>query len=375
MKRKTLLIGLLLAVLVSFSGCLGGSASKKSSGAHPGILITDFRSDFGEVDSAETTMVALDFDNRGDYPASNVEGNLIRKGAFTETNQFYDETEANIEKPLNDVYSGDEFYWDLKAPAVSQDRIEEVQARISYTYQTEAYATLNFVPQDILRDQGAEAFSMSPYTSNSPVSISIEANQPVILRKESVGDTKNVRVNLVFSNVGTGRVDNESIIDTALQCSKADGCIDTVTVDTVGDSCKVVNEEKFTIYKCCVDSSDFYKWQKTCDAGNDFMEVIISKCLTNLSQATCDDACNSILESVGEVTAGPNECNCTHIEQYSDTLNGIKLVKDQQGRYSFSENFLIANTQAATSCQLHVKAEYRYHTDSAVLPITIRKVD
>jgi len=327
MNKKALTV-LILALVLIFSGCLG--KGDKAAGAYPGVLITNFRSDFAEVESEETTMVALDFDNRGGYMAKNVEGILLRKGAFTApgTTDYDGTTEIiNIESPLDNVYSGDEFYWNLKAPRVAQDRMEEVQARLSYNYKTEAYATLHFVPQSIIREQGAEAFSLSQFSSNSPVAITIEATHPIIIREADVTKYKaglggkTVRINLIFTDTGAGRVYSATDKDDAFfgalgasaQCTKPEDCIDSVSIEITGGDCDVKSIQN--IFK----------------EYNEFTEL--------------------------------------------QPLQGIKLIQGSQGRYAISEEFEVENPNAATSCQLHVTANYRYQIDSSVLPIKIKALD
>jgi len=327
MNKKALTV-IILALVLAFSGCLGKSGDK-TAGAYPGVLITNFRSDFAEVESEETTMVALDFDNRGGYMAKNVKGRLLRKGAFSSSGAAdYDgSTESiDIESPLDNVYSGDEFYWNLKAPKVSQNRVEEVQARLSYNYKTEAYATLHFVPQSIIREQGVEAFSLAQFTSNSPVGITVEATHPIIIRDSDVTKYNNqhtgktVRINLIFTNNGVGRVYSAKPkgdhffgnFGESEQCTKPEDCIDSVSIEITGGDCDV-------------------------------------KTIQN------------IFSEYNEYTE-------------AQPLQGIKLIQGSQGRFALSEEFEVSNPTAATSCQLHVTANYRYQIDSSVLPIKIRAI-
>jgi hypothetical protein len=377
MKKTAIFIALILVLAIAFSGCLGKGGSSSNAGSYPGIKLTGFRSEFGEVDAGEPTLVALEFDNRGDYDAENVEAKLIRKGAFSDSDmESYTSTMGNavIEKPLNDVYSGDEFYWYLVAPGVSQDRVGEVQARLSYDYKSDAYATIHFVPQQMLRDQGEGAFQMYEYSSNSPVGIDLEVNQPVVIRNE---DPKRVRINLVFANQGNGQVKANELPDGKLQCTTVEGCIDSVTVDTIGESCLI---DAAKTYYCCRQSEDnsLHLWKTGyCNnaAGN--------QCEITGEKVTCIQKCAAeglIGEYVGSYAGGAIEdtyrCECTGgSESLSLTLPGIKLIQGDQGRYTISENFIVSNANAATSCQLHVQAKYRYEVDSDVLPISIVTYD
>jgi len=319
MKSKNISYAILITLVLSISGCLGGGGSTGTSGSGNGLVITGIRSDFADVYAEDLTMIAVDFENRGGYMAKNVQGFLLREGAFTKETSHYDgvdpQSSVNIEKPLQDVYSGEEFYWDVKAPNVMQPRTEEVQARIQYDYKTDAYATLHFVPQEIVREQGTEPFSMDQYTSSSPVAISIEATNPIIIR-ETDEDTKTVRINLIFSNVGGGNVRSKTVFgdDTVLgQCTKADGCIDKILISTSGGGCTFTAE--------------------TTDPSIDLLA----------------DGSIKVL--------------------------GIKLIQDSQGRKSFSWTFDITEKTAATSCQLRVNADYTYEVDSSVLPVNILPVD
>jgi hypothetical protein len=369
MKAKLLIIVLLLAV-ISTAGCGGGDDSASYG---DGITITDFYSEFGEVDAGEVTMVALGFDNRGDYIAKDVSAILLRRGAFSDYGEPYD-SNFEIEKPLNGAFSGDEFYWNLQAPDVSQDRTEEVQARITYDYETDAYATINLVPREILREQSEASFMLSPYSSNSPVSISIEANQPIVLRGDE--KSKTVRANIVFQNTGGGEVSSKNFDNyDATQCTKAEDCIDEITIETIGGNCLGQRPATTTSQFCCFENL-VYQWTNVCAAAdrND-----VSTCF-EFSHKSCDSICSANFngfDSSREVThadSGVIYCECTFSEPFelSETMNGIKLIQGSSGRYTFTQDFIIPDTNAATSCQFHVNAKYTYEIDSPVLPIQIK---
>lgn len=318
--RKTLPICIvLLLTIVLISGCIGGGngAKKKKLSPGPGLVVTDFFSDFESIDQGEEMFVAVDFENRGDSGAKNIKGTLIRQGAFEIiTANSYFEAAAPLEPPLEEVYSSDEFYWQIKAPGVSQDRVEEIQARVNYDYWTEGYATIHFVPRDIEREKGRSAFQLDPSTTNGPVAIEISANQPITIKdeaeepREADGSVlKTVRVNIILSNSGTGRVESSDISTYAeADCNKELDCIDTLEIDGYGPTCTIEDPENPGIY---ISLSDL------------------------------------------------------------DEIEGIKLIQGEEGKKVLSLTFKVNDPNAETSCQIKARATYRYRVDSEVLPINI----
>ena len=308
-KRNLLLTLALLAILISFSGCLGprNSSKNQQQGALPGLVITNAQTDFDTIDSGETMDFAVAFENRGDATAKDIKGILIRKGSFT-VNPIYTNATSDIEPPIQDVFGGDEFTWEITAPPVSQDRTEEVQARIYYNYSTQGFATIHFVPRDIIREKGQAAFPIDSSSSNGPLSIDIVANQPVILRNSPSEAT--VRLTVIINNNWNGRVESSNSISSSNKegdCTNALDCIDSLEIKGFGATCSVSD-------------SDFQ------DANG----------------------------------------NLYHNDP------GVRMVQGQQARKTYSLTFKINDPNAETSCQIMAKAIYRYRVDSSVIPITVK---
>lgn len=224
----------ILTLIVVFSGCVG---SNKSAGPqpsqYPGLIVTNFISDFPEIDAGEKMNVEVDFDNVGDNVASEIKGELIRKGAFQVEPIGMQSLAADLEPPITNTPSGDAFLWQLTAPQVSQERTEEVQARVFYKYRTESFGTINFVPRDILREKGESAFPLESSSSLGPLEIGVVATQPVVLR-EKTPQNVSLRLTILLSNVGPGRVENESFSGS---CTKGLDCIDSIEIEGFGASC------------------------------------------------------------------------------------------------------------------------------------------
>ncbi|MFH1424425.1 MAG: hypothetical protein ABIG20_01955 [archaeon] len=314
------IIALALFSVLVLSGCIEGSDDSYAEGAGPGVVITELRSDFSNIDAGEPITIMMSFENVGDYKATEVKGELIRKGAFKNIEPTYTGP-ITLERPLETTYSGDEFFWDMEAPVITQIRTEEVQGRLIYDYQTEAYATINFVPREMLREQGLEAFPLDSISSYGPIEIDIVASQPVTLRD---GDAKSaidanyreyqVRVNVLLDNVGSGRAETK----------------DT----TIGvDYCKISTKP----YTDCLDSVT--------------------------------------LEAYGGGCAFVKDASIVTAASFTKEEQGIRLIQGQEGRWSVPITFAIQDINAATSCQLKVTAKYTYRVDSKVLPITISPID
>jgi len=319
---KRLVAALLLIGIVLASGCLGGSDDDETTSAGPGVIITDFRSDFSIIDAGEPLSVMLDFENRGDMEALNVSGELVRKGAFIFNAQSNVYTSIDIlESPLDTSFAGDEFVWDMTAPNVAQERTEEVQARIHYDYETIGFATIHFVPRDMIRDQGVAAFPIDVSSTEGPISIDVKANQPIILRAEAFSQhtkdnvttnyiNKTARITILLSNEWTGKVETDNTISLG-NCSLSGGglqpdCVEYLEVEALGGGCS------------------FWKDNKIVGSGQ------------------------------------------------IENKTGVRMVQSKEGRYHVSVPFAVKQKDAATSCQIKITARYSYRVDSDVLPINIK---
>ncbi len=313
MKKQNLFaLALALSIVLAVSGCLGSGQPKgKLASQYPGLIVTNFISDTSSIDAGETMGVEVDFENVGDETATDVQGLLVRKGAFTVDNlqqvaeKNLQSLGAALEPPITDTPSGDAFRWDVKAPAVTQERIEDLQARIFYKYKTQGFATINFVPRDIIREKGIGAFPIDASSSLGPLDIEVVADQPVTLRPNDPLKVQR-RLTITITNVGEGRVEsNAANLPTACSGSKKGlDCIDKVTIEGLGTSC--IDPDKNV--------------------------------------------------------------------PYTETINGLRLVEGLEGKITELINLQVADQGAATSCQIKVTAEYRYRVDSDILPIVIKPV-
>ncbi len=311
-KRNLLAVLALLAILISFSGCLGPRNSSKNQQPSelPGLVITNAQTDFNSVDSGETMDFAVSFENRGDSTAKDIDGVLIRRGSFT-INPIYVNATADIEPPIQDVFGGDEFTWEITAPNITQDRTEELQARVYYNYSTQGFATIHFVPRDIIREKGQAAFPIDSSSSNGPLNIEIVANQPVILRNSPSEAT--VRITVIVNNNWNGRIESSatphghsiSSSNKKGDCTGALDCIDSLNISGFGATCNVKQPD------------------------GSFAPLSISE-------------------------------------------TGVRMVQGQQARKTYALTFKINDPNAETSCQIRAEATYRYRVDSSVIPITIK---
>ena len=316
-KRKTFfLAAIVLSVVIAASGCLN-PPPKQAAG--PGLTITNFISDTQEIDANEETNVEVDFDNIGDEVARDVQGELIRKGAFEVTplgpvdegNANLQKLSADLEPPITDTPSGDAFLWQIKAPAVTQQRTEQVQARVFYKYKTQGFGTIHFVPRDIIREKGESSFQLGPSSSAGPLEINVVATQPVILREEKPQNVS-LRVTIDILNLVDGRVDSDAITPPG-SCTKALDCIDSVEIQGFGAACLNATSEK-TLWK-------------------------------------------------------PSDLKPIYLK-----LDGVRLVEGTEGKITQVMPFYINDASAATSCQIKVTANYRYRVDSPVLDITVNPI-
>lgn len=237
MKTQKIFLALSALILViAASGCLGSSQNIRGSpGAFPGLVITQFTSDYTNMDAGEKTSVEVDFQNVGEETASGITGILIRKGAFLVDPNTPQTAATDLEPPITETPSGDAFVWQLTAPDVTQGRTEDIQARIYYDYKSQGFGTINFVPRDIIREKGEEAFPIDSTVGMGPLDITIVANQPYIIRDSSVTDAV-VRLTVTIDNVGEGRVESAATLLPG-SCNKGLDCIDEVDVVGLGSNC------------------------------------------------------------------------------------------------------------------------------------------
>jgi hypothetical protein len=247
--KKAIPLAILL-VVISLAGCLRGGGDGEYLGIGPGVVITDFRSDYPTIDANEIMFLAFDVENRGDMDTETVTAELIRAGAFLVDENASDTIAiGGLERPLGDVYSTYEFLWQIQAPNIAQDRIEEVQARVYFDYETKASGRIHFVPQDMIREQGKEAFLLDSLSTYGPVDIEIVANQPITLRDTDVvteNDAsyvhKDVRVTVIVTNVADGRVDSSNVVCAGNTLD----CIDYIEIKGYGPGCKQIGND--TLY-------------------------------------------------------------------------------------------------------------------------------
>jgi hypothetical protein len=238
MKKTTLIsIGALILV-VALAGCIGaGGDDTKTTGTGNGVAITDFWIEPTEIDANEDGFLFLEIENRGDYDATEVSASLIRTGAFSSADDYvYD---ALVDKPLGESILPFTYSWTVTAPNIVQDRTEELQGRVTYKYETLASAKIHFVPQDMIREQGREAFPAESISTAGPLLIEIDAGQPVILREAEIAAgsaDKNVRIAITISNIGDGRVESEAA---GIACSGEDlDCIDDLIIKGMTEACE-----------------------------------------------------------------------------------------------------------------------------------------
>ena len=230
--NKRLLIAAILFLVIAFSGC-----TKAKSGSllqSDGIIITDFIPDSNAIDAGERTTVELDFQNAGESTATGITSILLRKGSFL-VEPITPQKATDLDQPVEDTPSADAFLWDLTAPKITSDRIEEVQARIYYGYTTQGFATINFVPRDILREQGESAFPIDSSVTAGPLHIEIASVQPYVIRDKQA-DVAPVRAAFTVTNVGSGSVESTTKEQIG-NCDKGLNCIDEIVVTGFGASC------------------------------------------------------------------------------------------------------------------------------------------
>ncbi len=230
--QRLLILGILFLVL-AFSGC-----AKKTKislpGSNPGLVITQFISDSFDIDAGERTTVEVDFENIGEAKATGITGILLRKGSFA-VDPAGPQKAVDMDPPITDTPSSDAFLWHLTAPDITSDRIDDVQARIFYDYTTQGFATIHFVPREILREKGESQFPIDDSVTFGPLDMSIVAVQPHVIR-DAKQTNANIRVTFTVLNVGPGSVEsanNNPVGD----CDKGLNCIDEIVVSGLGSSC------------------------------------------------------------------------------------------------------------------------------------------
>lgn len=231
--KRFLILGILFLV-IAISGCAGRQPSLSLPSQFPGVIITQFIADSYTIDAGERTTVEADFENIGDATATGITGILLRKGAFL-VEPLLPQKATDLDPPVEETPSGDAFLWHLTAPTVTADRVEDVQARIYYNYTTQGFATINFVPRDILREKGERSFPVESSVTLGPLDMEIVAVQPYVIRDKKETSAR-VRVTFTTENVGPGTV--ESLTDKPIgSCDKGLNCIDEITVAGFGSSC------------------------------------------------------------------------------------------------------------------------------------------
>jgi hypothetical protein len=394
MKKSRAILALAVISIVLLAGC-GGKDAKTIFGY--GVVMTDFSAEYSEVDSDDYVEVFLEFENRGEKVAEDIQGSLVRKGSFSASPAVQDEI-SMLELPLESEYDNDYFTWTLHAPTLQSDRTEEVQARISYNYETTGVATIHFVPKTMLRDEGSAQFSMDPYSSDSPLSVDITARQPVEVTNEG---TEEVQVTIILDNIDMGTIESRTAkasLPTSCNGKQLD-CIDEVIID-VDDNCKglLSSEEDSNVLATweCDWNSDTSRWFWNNEADGETKtsgDFKASYCPAGTVTHTCENtrypgiietnACNGKEESGVDANDpyGQNVCYCLKEEaseapvvaSFPDTHKGVRMIHGEQARITETYAFPILDSDAATSCQLSVKAKYTYRLDSEILPITILK--
>lgn len=375
--RKYLITLALIALIVAASGCIGGGGEDEKSSPGPGVIITGFRSDFATVDADEPISVMLDFENRGDFEATNVKGDLIRRGAFIDIQGVHDgyDMTVNLERPLEDSFDGDEFIWDMTAPLISQGRTEEVQARLSYGYRTEGFATINFVPRDILREQGAGAFSLESSSTKGPIEAEIIANQPITIREGDeathelgTAGTWTCKVSggvYTWNNTSSGigsPITEEVCHGGVLSTPHGVTCKASELGNTSTCQKRNVTYAEKDLRVTILLSNAWNGKAETTDATAIANCNTDSDCIKYVKLTTYGGDCQ-ILEGTSKIPVSPSIL-------YDQT--GVRMIQGEEGRITVPIKFAIVNYDAATSCQLKVEADYTYRIDSDVLSINVR---
>ncbi|HIJ98856.1 TPA: hypothetical protein H1005_02840 [archaeon] len=142
--NKLLVISLLAIVLI-FSGCIGGG-DRKNQTFGSGLNVISFTA-LRQVDSAEQFDLDLVVQNIGDKDATNIQADLFQTSAITILNNRV-QTESRLLPP--DIEKGIEgedtiFSWSLQAPTLTEDQTKSLQARITYDYTSTATSNLYIV--------------------------------------------------------------------------------------------------------------------------------------------------------------------------------------------------------------------------------------
>ncbi len=373
---KTLTLLGMFVLVVSIAGCMGtGSGDTTTSMPGDGVVITNIKTDYDTIEAEEKMTLAVDFENRGEKTAEDITGEIIRKGSF-QIDPVYVEATSSLEPPIEDTYSSDEFIWDIRAPDVSEERIEEIQARIHYNYTTEAFATIHFVPRDILREKGEASFQTDASSSNGPLKINIVSNQPAVIRDDDLSSCFGYDFECIDISEGetcqylgcdwepatanspeqcTGTADDD------LHCEnlEEEGHCKAVDGGAVGENtCNwgPVKDIRMTIL---VENMGGGQVENETEEG-EFVEDYIKK-LTIEAFGGPSCALDEELDNIHVIKDGSNQL----------TLRNMKLVRGEEARKTITNRFPIYDTGAATSCQLKVTAEYGYRTDSSILSIGV----
>ena|GEM_PF-3804555 len=380
MKKTLIGIGALILV-VALAGCLGAGGETERTGLGTGLEILDFWVEPSTIDAREDGFLSLEVQNDGDFDARNVQASIIRLGAFDlkEETYVYDNV---MDKPLGDSIIPFIYNWWVVAPDVDQSRTEDLQARIAYDYETLASAKIHFVPQDMLREQGIEAFPAESISTSGPLQIELEASQPITIRPTEILIKNNseyvdkpVRISITITNVGPGRVESQA---GGVQCSGQDlDCIDSVKIIGRTDGCELLARDLGT--DTDGDSlSDDYELTVGADPNNkdtdgDLVDdgVEIEYGLDPTKPDTDDDGISDYDELIGIYGVIPTATASSRGNLLYVNEVGMRMSQGTEARKTYAKTFHIEDVRADTVCLFEVQAKYRYRVDSPVLTVPV----
>jgi hypothetical protein len=222
---KRILPLLFLLLIVAVSGCIG-QPERKVTGTS-GIIITNFAFDINNIIAGEEATLSLDIENVGGAKGS---GTATIYGvpiiaAGEESTEYTWVCDKPATQEFEELYPPDpvagtpgEAYlmeWTCTSPTVPTQITQQFEVDVEYNYSTDVTGTLTVAKREYLKtlsSQERQSFYASGgitqlSVSAGPIGVDVVAPRPLVIEKE--GEEKELKVRVVFRNVGSGKVKDD----------------------------------------------------------------------------------------------------------------------------------------------------------------------
>ncbi len=211
--KQAAVFSLLFIMVLGISGC---TTLTPSSGAGSGVAIVAFEPDIPTIYSGEPVTFQARIKNTGSFPVSG-EVSIDLPGWKNDCNSGIAEKFTKLIPPSPESGTeGEEatFSWTCEAPKIDEGLRMSYQPRltITYDYKSLTSKTVTLLPTEEVisrNDAGLSLPSETKSASNSPVSVDVQVQGPVRLRRDT--DSIEFPVTVKMDNVGNGMIGDGTI--------------------------------------------------------------------------------------------------------------------------------------------------------------------